>query len=196
MKRSPATEGWVLMFIFRSRTPSLLGAVLSRPGFMPVAKFVLARLPAIIVWAVVSFFVAVAGMSALLAAWPHVGPVRLADRPGAPGVDCSRRARLLVKRGRYVLAAWWARRCSTEYWPMWLFYLPLVPYLAWLALKHRGLTTLTCCNPGIENGGGLIGESKHAIMTHLPDGPQRLTTVLIEAAPTPAERADKVRARR
>jgi hypothetical protein len=100
---------------------------------------------------------------------------------------------LLVTRGRHALAGWWERVVHYEYWPMWVFYLPLVPYIAWLTFKHRGLTVLTCCNPGIENGGGLVGESKHAIMASLPDGRHRLATVLIDAGANPGERAQRVR---
>jgi pimeloyl-ACP methyl ester carboxylesterase len=189
MKRTPAREGWVLMFIARSRTASLLGAVLCKPGFWPVAKFVLARVPAILIWAVVSFLVAVAGMMALHYAWPHVGMIRLLLAAGLLAIVVRAMPMLLVTRGRHALAGWWERVVHYEYWPIAIFYLPLVPYIAWLTIKHRGLTVLTCCNPGIEKGGGFIGESKHAIMARLSDGPHRLATVLIEAGPTPAERA-------
>ena len=121
---------------------------------------------------------------------PNAQAARAVSRK--PHLGSPRRRRLLVRRW-HALAAWWARVVHYEYWPTWAFYLPMIPYIAWLAVKHRGLTTPTCCNPGIENGGGFIGESKHAIMLKLPDGPQRLTTVLIEAGPSPAHRAAKVR---
>jgi pimeloyl-ACP methyl ester carboxylesterase len=193
MRRTPAREGWVLMFIARSRTSSLLGAVLCRPGFWPVAKFVLARVPAILVWAIVSFIVAVAGMMALHYAWPHVGMIRLLLAGGLLAIVVRAMPMLLVTRGRHALAGWWERIVHYEYWPIAVFYIPLVPYIAWLTLKHRGLTVLTCCNPGIEKGGGLIGESKHDIMTRLSDGLHRIATVLVDAGPTPAERAQLVR---
>jgi hypothetical protein len=54
-----------------------------------------------------------------------------------------------------------------EFWPSWLFYLPLVPYLAYLSLRHRGMTTLTAVNPGIPQS-GVVGESKFAILSQLP----------------------------
>lgn len=50
---------------------------------------------------------------------------------------------------------------------MWLFYLPVLPWIAILALRHRGLTTVTAANPGIPHG-GIVGESKHEILSHLP----------------------------
>jgi membrane protein DedA with SNARE-associated domain len=54
-----------------------------------------------------------------------------------------------------------------EFWPSWLFYAPVAGWIAWLALRHGGLRTLTACNPGIQDG-GLVGESKGAILDLLP----------------------------
>ncbi|MEP0848558.1 MAG: VTT domain-containing protein [Phycisphaerae bacterium] len=54
-----------------------------------------------------------------------------------------------------------------EFWPTWLFYLPIVPYLAFLAVRYRGITTPTSANPGMPHG-GVVGESKHEILTRLP----------------------------
>ena len=53
-----------------------------------------------------------------------------------------------------------------EFWPMWAAYLPLVPYLAWLAIRFRSATLFTAANPGIPSG-GLLGESKSRILSHL-----------------------------
>jgi len=53
---------------------------------------------------------------------------------------------------------------SPEFWPAWLFYLPWVPQYLWLSLRHGGPMVFTCANPGLSNGGGLIGESKSAIL--------------------------------
>lgn len=50
-----------------------------------------------------------------------------------------------------------------EYWPMWLFYLPVLPYWLYLAVKHRSLTYFTVANPGIALG-GFFGESKSDIL--------------------------------
>jgi hypothetical protein len=50
-----------------------------------------------------------------------------------------------------------------EYWPMWLFYLPVLPYWLYLAAKHRSLTYFTVANPGIDLG-GFFGESKSDIL--------------------------------
>ncbi len=50
-----------------------------------------------------------------------------------------------------------------EYWPWWVFYLPMTPYWLYLAIKTRSLTYFTSVNPGIE-AGGFYGESKIDIL--------------------------------
>ncbi|MDH3592223.1 MAG: hypothetical protein OER88_10115, partial [Planctomycetota bacterium] len=55
-----------------------------------------------------------------------------------------------------------------EFWPPWLFYLPVAPYYAWLSVRYRGWLIPTCANPAIE-AGGLIGESKFAILSLVPE---------------------------
>ncbi len=69
--------------------------------------------------------------------------------------------------GRGKLAATVARLWRWEFWPTWLFYLPLLPWLAYLSMRYRGLLTWTAANPGIPQG-GVVGESKHAILAQLP----------------------------
>lgn len=64
-----------------------------------------------------------------------------------------------------------ARYARWEFWPPWLAYLPVIPYLLWLAVKHRSLTLFTAANPGIP-AGGFVGESKSAILAHLPRVPE------------------------
>ncbi|MBY0313779.1 MAG: hypothetical protein K2W85_17075 [Phycisphaerales bacterium] len=58
-----------------------------------------------------------------------------------------------------------------EFWPSWLFYAPLMPYLMLLALRHRTLTGFTAVNPGVGGGGGTIGESKLAVTASLANVP-------------------------
>ncbi|WP_306536665.1 DedA family protein [Geobacter sp.] len=54
-----------------------------------------------------------------------------------------------------------------EFWPPWLFYLPVVPWWLWLSLRHRGILLPTAANPSIY-AGGFIGESKGAILALVP----------------------------
>ena len=58
------------------------------------------------------------------------------------------------------------RKLQWEFWPAWLAYLPLAPYLLLLAIRHRSLTLFTAANPGIPSG-GFVGESKSAILKNL-----------------------------
>ena len=82
---------------------------------------------------------------------------------------------------RYKLAAHISRLLRWEFWPAWAIYSPLVPYLAYLALRYRGITTCTLANPGIPLG-GLVGESKWNILKLLPQN-VIVPTTLIEPAP-------------
>jgi membrane protein DedA with SNARE-associated domain len=75
--------------------------------------------------------------------------------------------RLASSHVRTRLAARLARWARWEFWPMWAFYAPVGLWVALLALKYRGLSTLTAANPGIPDG-GTVGESKFAILAGLP----------------------------
>lgn len=72
----------------------------------------------------------------------------------------------LTHRGRRLWIGAWRRRTRFEFWPPYVFYVPVVCYLAWLALKHRSLAVATAVNPGIPTG-GFIGESKTDILAKL-----------------------------
>lgn len=50
-----------------------------------------------------------------------------------------------------------------EYWPWWLFYLPVLPYWLYLSLKNKSLAYFSVANPGIVLG-GFFGESKSDIL--------------------------------
>jgi membrane protein DedA with SNARE-associated domain len=63
--------------------------------------------------------------------------------------------------------AW--RRTPWEFWPMWLFYAPLLPWLGLLAMRFKGFSTITAANPGIADG-GTVGESKYDILMALEPG--------------------------
>lgn len=69
--------------------------------------------------------------------------------------------------GRGKLSARLSRCWRWEFWPTWFFYLPLLPWLGYLSVRYRGVLTWTAANPGIPQG-GIVGESKHAILAQLP----------------------------
>jgi membrane protein DedA with SNARE-associated domain len=54
-----------------------------------------------------------------------------------------------------------------EFWPAWLFNIPVALWVLGLAIRHRSLTLFTLANPGIPDG-GFVGESKSAILARLP----------------------------
>lgn len=65
-----------------------------------------------------------------------------------------RNRRLLVGRIR--------RLTNWEFWPLWLFYTPVVIYVLWLGLRFRRPTAFAAANPAIP-AGGFKGESKNEI---------------------------------
>lgn len=62
---------------------------------------------------------------------------------------------------------------SFEFWPAWLFYLPMWFWIGWLALRHGGLRLPLLANPRLP-AGGLVGESKREIFNQLR-GQERAT---------------------
>ncbi|HKQ48947.1 MAG TPA: VTT domain-containing protein [Phycisphaerae bacterium] len=87
--------------------------------------------------------------------------------------------------GRARLKARIQRLWRWEFWPPWLFYIPVIPWIAYLSIRHRGFGTLTAANPGIPHG-GFVGESKFDILRKLPD--EWVTPTERLDAPTPEAR--------
>jgi membrane protein DedA with SNARE-associated domain len=73
---------------------------------------------------------------------------------------------LLTSAGRRRLIGFLKRKIRWEFWPPWAAYLPLAPYLAYLAFRYRSMTLFTAANPEILSG-GFVGESKSRILEHL-----------------------------
>jgi membrane protein DedA with SNARE-associated domain len=96
----------------------------------------------------------------------------------------------LTWRARRRLIGRWRRLTRWEFWPAWLFYMPVVVQIVRLALRHRSLTLFTAANPAIPTG-GLVGESKAGILRALaasgaPVAPFRL----LSASDTAERRAE------
>lgn len=65
-----------------------------------------------------------------------------------------------------------ARARRWEFWPAWLFYLPIIVWILWLGLRYRAPTVFTAVNPLLDSG-GLVGERKHQALVPLQThGPQ------------------------
>jgi len=92
--------------------------------------------------------------------------------------------------GRARLVAAVSRLWRWEFWPPAVFYAPLVPWIAWLALRQRGLTLPTASNPAIPHG-GFVGESKYAILCNLPA--ERVVPSALLSAGEPADRVARLR---
>ncbi len=54
-----------------------------------------------------------------------------------------------------------------EFWPMWLFYLPIYAVYLWYSLRARSMTFFTAANPGMFMG-GFIDYSKYEILQKIP----------------------------
>jgi membrane protein DedA with SNARE-associated domain len=75
-----------------------------------------------------------------------------------------RLAALLIRNIKKIHAM--ERLTRWEFWPAWIFYLPIaLRYLA-LSVRHGSLTLPSAANPGIKTG-GLVGESKFATLNDL-----------------------------
>lgn len=75
--------------------------------------------------------------------------------------------RMATPIGRAQLIATVSRLWRWEFWPQWVFYIPVVPWIAWLVLRHRSLMAPTAANPAIPHS-GIVGESKYDILSRLP----------------------------
>lgn len=60
----------------------------------------------------------------------------------------------------------WSRALRWEFWPAWLFYVPVVSYIILRSLRASRLTVFTAVNPGLE-AGGFVGERKHEALNPL-----------------------------
>lgn len=97
---------------------------------------------------------------------------------------------LFTPIGRSRLRWGWQKLYRWEFWPSWLLYLPLLPYLGWLAIRHGGPRTITAVNPLIKHS-GIVDESKVDIMQAIPD---RHAEHILEVELIPAGTLDERRA--
>jgi pimeloyl-ACP methyl ester carboxylesterase/membrane protein DedA with SNARE-associated domain len=107
-------------------------------------------------------------------------------------------AKLLISlasfKGRRLLLSSLRRKTRWEFWPPWLFYPPVLAYVAYLAMKHGGLTLFTSANPAIP-ASGFIGESKARILGGLARSNGYIAPhALIKASPRAEDRIERARA--
>ena len=75
--------------------------------------------------------------------------------------------KICTQEGRLKIGIFLEKIGKVEFWPPFLFYLPLIPYLFWLMIRYRSWNCFTACNPSIP-AGGIIGESKSEILKLIP----------------------------
>jgi len=181
---------WLLLssrFVPGTRLPTYLAAGFLR---LPFGRFLLVTGTAVVGWTVGIFLLAKAFGADLLnwlTRWNSSGWAVL-----LLGIASAIAVRLSVKFGqknfRRRISAIPGRWTRWEFWPAWLFYIPVgVNYLR-LALKYRGLALPTAANPGIFSG-GFVGESKIATLHDLHGTSPEFTAeaYLVEGV-TPIER--------
>lgn len=78
--------------------------------------------------------------------------------------------RLATWRGRRMLVGTYKRWTEWEFWPLQIFYIPVVVYFCFLALKFRSISIFADANPAIE-AGGFVGEPKNEIYDGLLGSP-------------------------
>ncbi|VTR92915.1 atp-grasp domain protein : SNARE-like domain protein OS=Leptospira vanthielii serovar Holland str. Waz Holland = ATCC 700522 GN=LEP1GSC199_2322 PE=4 SV=1 [Gemmata massiliana] len=148
---------FVSRFLPGTRVPILLaGGAVGAGG----TRVLLGAVVAALVW-VPLLVLSVAFFGAAVSGWaaPIVAGAALATIYLVPG--------LLTSTARARFQARVSRLWRWEFWPAWVFYLPLVPWYLVLSLRYRGFTVWTAANPGIP-AGGIVGESKAEILTKLP----------------------------
>jgi len=92
-----------------------------------------------------------------------------------------------LRRWRRNLVGRVRRWTHWEFWPPYLFYPPVVAYIAYLGIKFRSWTLFTAANPAIP-AGGFVGESKHQILDNLKDAAAWLPCSTLLACESPTHR--------
>ena len=92
-----------------------------------------------------------------------------------------------LSRARGEFSGWLKRWSRWEFWPPYLFYPPVVAYIAYLGIRFRSWTLFTAANPAIP-AGGFVGESKHQILEQLQNAAQWLPFPLCLACGVPSQR--------
>jgi membrane protein DedA with SNARE-associated domain len=174
-------------FIPGTRLPTYLAAGLLS---MPVSRFALVTAFAAVLWIGGIFVIAKLLGSQTLIWWSFVhGKIaaiifttlflaavlvifkKLSRAVVAGGVDPGHADTFLIgvsrgNRPRLQLPVFIRRWARWEFWPAWLFYIPVGVYYALLAIRYRSLSMPTSANPGIATG-GFVGESKLEILDQL-----------------------------
>ena len=159
---------WLLFssrFVPGTRLPTYLAAGFLR---LPFGRFLMVTGAGVALWTVGIFVFARAFGPNLLLGLRHWGAGTWAFLSLVLGSVVVIRLALKLSQpnARRRIGSAFGRLTRWEFWPAWLFYLPVgVNYLG-LAIRYRGFTLPTAANPGIFSG-GFVGESKIATLRDL-----------------------------
>ncbi len=126
---------------------------------------------------------------ATVAGWLGTGGPSSIGRTGGAGRSAERLAHTGgVHRAARLARSSWVRLTRWEYWPSWVFYVPVAGYIGRLAVRHGSLTAFTAANPALP-AGGFVGESKSEILDRLPPTRTAPSLLLAGDTPTPEKQA-------
>src|SRR5215469_1460331 len=108
-------------------------------------------------------------------------------------VQPSRPITSAVSRWRRKLIGRVTRWSHWEFWPPYVFYPPVIAYIAYLGLRFRNFTLFTAANPRMP-ASGFVGESKHEILGHLKDAGSCLPCSTLLREGTPDDRFEQAEA--
>src|SRR6184192_2527403 len=148
-------------FVPGTRLPTYLAAGLFG---MPLRRFALITAVGGLVW-VIGVFVLTKIFGTHVLLWFTSGQTKIAAVV-LTGLVLA--GAILLLRKAHRVATITQRLRQWEFWPAWIFYIPVAIYYLLLAIRYRSFTLPTAANPKIQNG-GFIGESKQEILELLQE---------------------------
>ena len=170
-----------------TRLPAYLSAGFRR---MPLPTFLAITALTAVAWVLLAFMV-------IRLAPSHAGALsHELEILGLVGLSLFASLTLLRRLGPAALARFSVlseRIRRWEFWPAWLFYLPVTGFCAWLGIRFRGLALPTVANPSQKNG-GVVGESKIEILrTLMETSPEFTADAFLIPAGSERQRFSKLR---
>ena len=167
---------WLLIssrFVPGTRLPTYLAAGFLR---LPFGKFLVVTGVTVGAWTIAIFALAHLLGAELTNRLQHLQSASWALLGAVIAVVVAIRLTMKLSQSncRRRLAAALGRWTRWEFWPAWLFYLPVGLNYLRLAVKYRGFTLPTAANPGIFSG-GFVGESKVVTLRQLSAGSPEFT---------------------
>jgi membrane protein DedA with SNARE-associated domain len=167
LQKNAASAVFVSRFVSGLRLPTYLAAGALRAGF---TKFAFLFLVASVIWTPI-----LVGSTAFAQQFIFRGSSIL----GIVAIFLTVRIALKFSswKNRRLFVGRVKRIVNWEFWPLPVFYFPIVLYIFFLAIRFRGFTLFTSANPGVP-AGGFVGESKDDIYTRIVRSPKAKQHVL------------------